>query len=68
MNDVMIRQIAITTIREVARQMFEKDGVSLELRTQSWVDTDSYDAGIVDAAKYLLRVADDMESRVRGQQ
>ncbi len=56
----MIRLVASRTLRLVARDFF--DSVDLSVRDQSWVDRDSYDAGLVTAAKYLLAQADRLEA------
>lgn len=63
MNEIsqqMIQLIAARTLRLVARNFF--DEVDLSLRDQSWVDRDSYDAGLVSAARYLLTQADRLEA------
>ena len=57
---LFIRTVAACTLRQAARSMF--DDVDLDLRDAPWVDTDSYDAGLIASAKFLLARADRLES------
>lgn len=43
-------------IRQACRSLF--DDVDLSTRTHEWVDRDSFDAGLVAAAHFLLQRAD----------
>lgn len=55
---------AIKHLRGVARAMFEDvelGGLALDIRENEWVDQDSFDAGLVAAAKYILLRADRLE-------
>lgn len=54
------RAFAARTLRDAARAMFED--LDLAPRHQEWVDVDSYDAGLVTGAKYLLQRADRIEA------
>lgn len=54
------RKFAIRHLRAAARALF--DDVDLDAREEEWVDTDSYDAGLVAAATYLLRRADEIDA------
>lgn len=54
------RIFAIRHLRAAARALF--DDVDLDLRGEEWVDGDSYDAGLVAAATYLLRRADGIQA------
>lgn len=56
---------AIKHLRLAARLMFENEslgGIALDLREQEWIDVDSFDAGLVAGAKFLLAVADRLET------
>lgn len=58
------RRFAAKHLRLAARLMFEDEnlgGVALDLRDQEWVDVDSFDAGLVAAAKWLLYIADGLQ-------
>lgn len=57
---LFIRTVAACTLRQAARAMF--DTIDLDLREEPWVDTDSYDAGLIASAKYLLARADRLEA------
>jgi hypothetical protein len=41
--------------------MFDREGVDLAARESEWVDQDSFDAGMLAAAHFLLRRADRYE-------
>jgi hypothetical protein len=64
MNDETIRLISCQALRSAARAMFDDSGVELDLRSEPWVDQDSYDAGLVTGAKFLLKLADQIEAGV----
>lgn len=55
--------VASSALRTAARCLFDDDDLDLSVRSDAWVDTDSYDAGLLAAAKYLLRTADQIEER-----
>lgn len=58
------RRLAVKHLRLAARLMFEDErlgGIALGLRDQDWVDSDSFDAGLVAAARFLLVLADGLE-------
>lgn len=54
------RVFAAEILRSSVRGMFED--IDLSAREQEWVDRDSFDAGLVSGAKYLLAIADKIEA------
>lgn len=58
--------IASSVLRTAARYLFDDDDLDLSTRDDTWVHCDSYDAGLLAAAKYLLRTADQIEERAVG--
>ena len=54
------RHVAAGYLRDAARDYF--DHVDLDQRAAVWVDTDSYDAGLLAGARYLLSRADQLET------
>ncbi len=49
-------------LRDIARAMFDDQDLDMIVRDSSWVCADSYDTGLVTAAKYLLHRADRIEA------
>lgn len=64
-NNPVERAFAVRHLRAAARALFED--VDLDLRDEEWVDSDSYDAGLVAAAKYLLQRADAIQANEANQ-
>ena len=64
-NETQVRLVASRTLRMVARNFF--DHLDLSPRDEEWVDRDSFDLGLIAAAKYLLAQVDVLESGHDGQ-
>lgn len=66
MNSRQEMIVVSSALRTAARCLFDDDDLDLSTRRDPWVHTDSYDAGLLAAAKYLLHTADCIENRAFG--
>lgn len=63
MNGHVIKAISACALRLAARSMFDEiPPADLDIREEPWIHKDSYDAGLLTAAKYLLSRADLLEA------
>ncbi len=63
MNGSVIRIISACALRQAAKSMFDElPPEEIAVRDEPWIDQDSYDAGLLTAAKYLLSRADMLET------